>query len=428
MRPVEALEKEQVEQDGLPPKTTSRTWPRTFVSLSNRNFRLYWMGMFVSFMGLQMQMLAQNYLVYDMTDKAVVIGYVSAASGGSILVFSLLGGAIADRVGKRNLMATTQAGIAVATLVLAVLISTGGIEVWHLMVGAIIIGVIAAFNMPARQSFVPELVGKRHLMNALALTTGGMNLSRVAAPALAGILIAVVGVGTVYYIKVVAYAIFILTLLMVPVMGRASSQSRTSVPSAMKEGLVYTVRNRIILTLLIMGLVPIVFGMPYVFLLPVFQKDVLDVGASGLGYLMSAVGVGAVMGALFVAWLGDFRRKGLLLLVAGAAFGLALVLFAFLSSTGSFPLSLASLLLVGAASSAYMAVNNTLVQTIVPDEVRGRVMGLYMMTFGLNSFGTLPAGAVADSMGAPVAVGAGGVIIALFIVAVALTRPAVRNL
>jgi len=384
--------------------------------------------MFISFVGLQMQMLAQNYLIYDMTGRALVIGYVSAASGGSILLLSLLGGAIADRAGKRNLLAMTQAAIAIFTLVLAVLISTGAIEVWHLMAGAILIGVTAAFNMPARQSFVPELVGKRELMNALALTAGGMNLSRVAAPALAGVLIAMVGVGTVYYIKTAAYVVFVIILLMIPVMGHASSQSRTSVLGAMREGLVYIKHNRVILTLLVMALVPVAFGMPYVFLLPVFQKDVLNVGASGLGYLMSATGVGAVVGALFVASLGDFKRKGLLLLAAGVAFGISLVLFAFLSSMGSFPLALASLFLVGAAGAAYMATNNTLVQSNVPDEVRGRVMGLYMMTFGLTSLGTLPAGAIADSLGAPVAVGAGGVVITLFVAAVALKRSPVRNL
>jgi len=425
---TEVLEKDEVGQDDFPPKVTQKAWLRTFISLGNRNFRLYWIGMFISFMGLQMQMLAQNYLVYDMTGRALVIGYVSAASGGSILLLSLLGGAIADRAAKRNLLATTQVAIAVLTLVLALLISTGAIEVWHLMVGATLIGVIAAFNMPARQSFVPELVGRRELMNALALTAGGMNLSRVAAPALAGVLIALVGVAAVYYIKTAAYAIFVIMLLMIPVMGHTSSESRTSVLSSMKEGLVYIKRNRVILTLLIMALVPVVFGMPYVFLLPVFQKDVLNVGASGLGYLMSATGVGAVVGALLIASLGDFKRKGLLLLASGIAFGTALVLFAFLSSTGSFPLALTSLFLVGATGSTYMATNNILVQSKVPDDVRGRVMGLYMMTFGLNSFGTLPAGAIADSLGAPLAVGGGGAIIALFVAGVALTKSTVRNL
>ena len=427
MRRIKMLQKDEVEQDGLPLKASPK-WPRTFISLSNRNFRLYFLGMFISFMGLQMQQLAQNYLIYDMTGLALFIGYVSAASGGSILLLSLLGGAMADRVGKRNLLATTQAGIAVLTLVLAVLISIGAIEVWHLIVGAVLLGVVSAFNMPARQSFVPELVDKRELMNGLALTSGGMNLSRVAGPAVAGILIAAVGVATVFYIKVAAYAIFVLTLLMIPVMGRASSQSSTSVLGAMKEGLVYIGGNRVVLTLLIMSLVPIVFGMPYIYMLPVFQKDVLHVGASGLGYLMSATGAGAVAGVLIVASLGDFRRKGLMLLATGVAFGLALILFAFLSRMGSFPLSLVSLALVGAASSAYMAINNTLILSNVPEEVRGRVMGLYMMTFGLNSLGTLPTGAITDSLGAPLAVGAGGLITALFVAVVALRRPMVRKL
>jgi len=417
-----------VDETLLAPPGKQGGWLATFASLRNPNFRLFAIGTTVSFTALQMQMLAQNYLVYQLTGLAKAIGYVSAASGFSILVFSFLGGIAADRLPKRNLLAASQLGIAVFTLVLGVLITTGLIQVWHLVVTAIIIGIIAAFNMPARQSFVPDLVGTDNLVNAMALSSGIMNMTRIAGPALAGVLIGMFGVGPVYYIKTAAYCIFVTVLFFIPVTGKASASFSGSLLGDALDGLRYLRRDRRVLDLLILAVVPVVFGMPYVNFLPVFQEEVFHVGPSGLGLMMAVVGGGAVVGSLVIASLGDYKHKGRILVGSGLGFGATIVLFAVAASTGSFPLALVTLPLVGASGTAYMALNNALVMTITPPEMRGRVMGLFMTTFGLMPLGALPMGALTDAFGAPFTMSIFGAVILGFITLMALFRPSVRRL
>lgn len=403
-------------------------WLATFASLRNRNFRIFAIGTLVSFTALQMQMLAQNYLVYQLTGLATTIGYVSAASGVSMLVLSFLGGIIADRVAKRNLLAVSQLGIALFTLFLAVMITAGLIEVWHIIVTAIIIGVIAAFNMPARFSYVPDLVGDDNLMNAMALNSGMMNLTRIVGPALAGVLIGIFGVGLLYYVKTAAYVVFVLLLLTIPITGKASASFSGSLLGDAADGLRYLRHDRRVLDLLILAVIPVVLGMPYINFLPVFQETVFRVGPSGLGLMMAVVGGGAIVGSLIIAYLSDSKHKGLILICSGLGFGATLVLFAVVASTGSFPLALVVLPLVGATGTAYMALNNALIMTITPPEMRGRVMGLFMTTFGLMPLGALPMGALIDIIGAPFTVGVFGAVILVFISIMVLFRPSLRRL
>jgi len=273
-------------------------WRIPFISLQNRNFRIFTFGSLVSITALQMQQLAQNYLVYQLTGLATAIGYVSAAIGVSILVFSFAGGTFADRVGKRKLLAVTQLGIAVFALFIGLMISLDIIQVWHIVVSSVAIGILAAFNNPARQSYVPDLVGTENVMNAMALTSGIMNMTRIAGPALAGVLIGLFGVGPLYYTKFVAYCIFVAVLFFIPVTGKASAPaSRSPVQDAL-DGLRYLRRDRRVLDILILAVVPVVFGMPYVNFLPVFQEAVFHVGPTELGIMMSVVGGGAVFGRL----------------------------------------------------------------------------------------------------------------------------------
>jgi len=399
-----------------------------FVSLRNRNFRLFAIGTTVSFTALQMQMLAQNYLVYQLTGLATAIGYVSAASGFSMLALSFIGGIAADRLSKRNLLAFTQLGIAFFTLALAVLITTELIEVWHLVVTAIAIGVVAAFNMPARQSYVPDLVGTDNLVNAIALNSGIMNMTRIVGPALAGVLIGLFGVGPVYYIKAGAYVVFVMVLFLIPITGKASTSFSGSLLGDALDGLRYVRRDRRVLDLLILGTVPVVFGMPYVNFLPVFQEEVFHVGATELGIMMAVVGGGAIVGSLVIASLSDYKYKGRILLASGLGFGATLLLFAAASYSGSFPLALVTLPFVGATGTAYMALNNALVMTITPPEMRGRVMGLFMTTFGLMPLGALPMGALSDTIGAPMTVGIFGAITFGFVILMVILRPSLRHL
>jgi len=405
-----------------------RGWLNTFASLRNRNFRLFAIGMLISFTALQMQMLAQNYLVYQLSGLATAIGYVSAASGISMLVLSFFGGIIADRVSKRNLLALSQLGIAVLTLFLAIMITMGFIEVWHIVVTAIAIGIIAAFNMPARQSYVPDIVGSNDLMNAMALNAGLMNMTRIAGPAIAGVLIGIFGVGLVYFLKTAGYVTFVVILLFIPIKGKSTATFSKSLLGDAAEGLRYLRRDRRVLDLLILSIVPVVLGMPYINFLPVFQEEVFHVGPSELGLMMATVGGGAIVGALVIASLSNHRYKGLILICSGLGFGVTLILFAAVSNTGSLLLSLIILPLVGATSTAYMALNNALMMNITPPEMRGRVMGLFVTTFGLMPLGALPMGALTDVIGAPFTVGISGAAILVFVIIMVIFRPGLKQL
>ena len=411
--------------DGVLSLITASGWRNTFSSLQNRNYRWYWLGNLASFAAMQMQIVARGWLVYDMTGSPLALGWVSLAFGIAILVFALYGGVIVDRVEKRNLLIITQAFTGVVTLVIAVLITMDTIRLWHLVIASLASGVILAFNLPGRQAIIPELVERRQIMNAVGLGSGAMNLSRIVAPALAGVLVGVIGIAGVYYIMVACSVLAVAMLFMIPPLGVPAQNTYTTLTSSLREGLSYVRRSSILMALLTMAFVPIAFGMPYQMLMPVFAVDVLHVGASGFGYLMAATGVGALVGSLVVASLGEFRHKGLLLLSTSALFGVFLILFAISSY---FYLSLFLLLGVGAASAGYLASNNTLLQLNVDDRVRGRVMSMYMMTIGLFPIGVLPAAALAEAVGIPFAVGLGGTILVLFTLAMALLRPGLRKL
>jgi len=372
-----------------------------------------------------MHIVVRGWLVYDMTDSALALGLVSFGVGVPLLLFSLFGGAIVDRVDKRNLLITSQALTVILTLAIAVLISTDAIALWHLVIASIVSGIILSFNLPSRQAIIPELVEKRQIMNAVALGSGAMNLNRVIAPALGGVLVGIIGIDGVYYLIVACYMAATVLMFMVPPLGTHAQDPNSTVRGAIGEGLRYVRRSPILLQLLIMAMVPIAFGMPYQLLMPIFAADVLDVGSSGLGYLMGAAGVGALIGSFLVATLSDFRHKGLFLLGSSALFGVFLVLFA---SSTYFYLSLFFLFGVGLVSSSYMATNNTLLLLNTEDRVRGRVMSLYMMTIGLFPIAVLPTAAIAESLGAPLAISVGGGILFLFTLMMTLLSPTLRKL
>jgi len=377
---------------------------------------------------LQMQSLAQNYLIYQLTDMATAIGYVSAAVGISLLFTSLAGGVAADRLPKRTLMVIGQLGIGVFALFIGVMVTAGLIQVWHIVVSSVAVGLIAGFTMPARQAYVPDLVGEENLVNALALSSGMMNVTRIGGPALAGILIGMFGVAPLFYVKFVAYGIFVIFLLLIPVTGKAVMSASASAFGDAIDGFRYLRHDRKVLDLLILGVVPTILGMPYVNFLPVFQEEVFHVGPSELGLMMSAVGGGAVVGSLVVASLGDYQHKGHFLLATGLGFSVTLILFNVVASTGSFPVSLVMLALVGMTGTGFMALNNALVLAVTLPEMRGRIMGVFMTTFGLMPLGALPMGSLIDSVGAPLTVGGFALAMLGFFVIMALFRPSIRHL
>ena len=420
----------------------------TFTSLKNRNYRWYWLGMLGSFAGLQMNIAARGWLVWTMTESELAIGIVMFAFGGPLFLFAIFGGAIADRVNKRNLLIATQAFMAFLVAIIAILITLNMIEFWHLVAVAVCTGFAFVLNGPARQSIIPELVKKRELLNAISLNATGMNLMRVIALALGGALIPIIGIDGVYYAIVVCYILGAASLFKVslpqraatpvpaPAMANPIGRLRNFRPDSIvqflrsmwpdiKEGVIYIRHSRLVISLLAMAFVPLTFGLPYMFLMPVFADEVLGQSELGYGLLMAMAGVGALVASLAIASLGDFRQKGKLLLASALVFGITLALFGI---SHSFPLSLAILVGVGAGGTGYMALNNTLLQSNVPLRILGRVMSIWMITFALMPMGTLPIGAVAQALGPTIAVAGGAVIIVLFTLGMIIFVPFLRRL
>ncbi|MDY6918559.1 MAG: MFS transporter [Chloroflexota bacterium] len=388
-----------------------------------------------------MNIVARGWLVWELTGSAMKLGVVSFAFGLPVLLFSFFGGAIADRVPKRNMLVVTQLCHAGVTLVIAVLVTTGLIEFWHLVMAGAATGVFFVFDGPARMSIIPELVPTRQLLNAISLNASGTNLTRVAAPTVAGALLVVIGTAGVFYTVVALYVAAAASLWMISI-ARRQELARTPLPQMagprervvvlarsigadLREGARYIRHSSLVLSLLAMAFVPLVFGLPYQNLLPVFADDVLGVGEFGYGTLMGAAGLGSLVASLVLAPLGDFRRKGVLLILLAATFGAGLVIFGL---SGSYVLSLVVLLVVGAGGTGYMTLNNTLLQMNVPIRVLGRVMSLYMMTFALMPMGTLPIGTLGDAIGVSTAVTAGAVLVVVFVVVMAIVRPSIRRL
>lgn len=403
------------------------SWNRvsTFDSFANPNFRWYWIGIIFSFGASQMQQLARGWLVYDMTHSSLALGMVISLWGIPIILFSLVGGAVADRVPKRNLILATETGTTLIYFILALLIWLKLIAIWHLMVASFLNGMLMVFNTPARQSYLPELVSKKDMLNAISLNSAAVNLTRIVGPAVAGAIIAAVGVAEVYFITAAINALAVITIAFVPLRGETHQFREKSLKDDVKQGFTYVKNNPIVTELLLQFAIITLFAMPYMYMLPVFASEVLSVGAKGLGWMTSLVGAGALVGVLTIASLGNVRRKGTIVISLAISFGMFLFLF---SLSRNYFLSLALLAGVGIGNMCYNSLNNTLLLTQTPPEMRGRVMSFTIMTFGLTPLGVLPIGALAEVIGAPWAVGGGGLIVILATIALTAWRPALRRI
>jgi len=399
-------------------------------ALRNRNFRVFVMGQLVSLIGTWMQSVAQSWLVYRLTGSAVLLGTVGFASQIPIFLLSPLGGVVADRHERRRVLLLTQSTMMVLAMVLAVLTLLGHIHVWHILVLASMLGIANGFDIPTRQAFVVELVPRADLPNAIALNSSMFNGARVVGPAIAGIIVSAVGEGWCFFGNAVSYLAVLASLLLLRVPRREVAERRASPFEDILEGFRFVAGTRPIRSLLmLLGLVSMT-GMPYATLMPVMAQDVLHSGASGLGLLMGAAGTGALAGALALAWHNSLRGLGRWVGLGAVSFGTWLILF---SLSRSFWLSVALLLPAGFSLLLQMSSTNTLIQSMVPDRLRGRVMSVYAMTFmGMAPLGALLAGAAADVLGAPAAIGiGGGISIAgglLFLFRLAELRPEARRL
>ncbi len=368
--------------------------------------------MFVSLIGTWIQTVAQSWLVFQLTNSAFLLGVVGFLGSLPIFIFSLFGGVLADRMNKRNILIFTQIAFMLAAFLLAVLTQFKFITPMQIMFIALFNGVIMAFDSPARQSIVVELVGKEYLFNAIALNSVAFNSSRIIGPAIAGVLISITGMSGCFYLNGVSFLAVIIALFYIK-LAPGPARNNNSALQDISAGLAFVSRKPIILALMSVVAAMSLFGISYIILMPVFVSQVLGAGVGGLGVLMSSTGIGALAGALGLAKLGNFKFKGRFLVWSVFLFSISLIAF---SLSKSYFLSIVTLILVGSASVVPVALVNTLLQINVPDEFRGRVMGLFMITFaGFVPFGNLISGALAQSWGVSAALFVCGLIcLALF--------------
>lgn len=410
--------------EGTPPE--ARRWPpSTFRSLQHRNFRLLWFGNLVSHSGDWMDQIAFNWLVYDMTGSAFYLGLINFCRMAPILVFTPIAGVVADRVERRWLLFTTQAAAMILAFVLAVLVSFGHIQIWMVLLIAAGRGIMNSFNQPARQSLISDLVPQRDLMNAIALNSATLNLTRVLGPVIGGVLIATIGVAGAFYVNGASFVAVLVALYLMIFPPRSTSRPRKSMLSDLVGGFSYIRGHATLQVLVPLALLPMLFGMPYMTMLTVFAKDVLHSGSVGVGLLTAGSGIGAMSGALAVASINGPIRRGRLMLAGLVAFGLMLMVF---SASSWLWLSLAMVVAVGASQQMYNATNNTLVQEYVDEEYRGRVVSTLFLNRVMVPLGTMVAGVGTALIGVQASVAIMGGALMLLALVVARISPAVRDL
>jgi MFS family permease len=386
------------------------TWRGTFAALRYRNFRLFFVGQLVSLIGSWMQYTAQGWLVYQLTGSKVLLGTVAAVGSLPMLLLSVWGGSVADRHPKRTVIFWTQTVMMLQAFVLAALVGSGRIQPGHILALAALGGVAMAFDMPARQAFMVEMTSREDLMNTVALNSSIVNGARVIGPAVAGLLMAQVGLTLCFFLNGLSFLAVIAGLLLMRLPTFVPPAKPASAGRHMLEGFAYVAGHRRVRILLLLFGVVGVFGWSYSVLLPAYATDVLRVGESGYGALLSANGLGALLGALTVATFGNRVRPRLMILGGLWLFCAMLLLLAVVRW---YPLVLLCMAVGGWGMLLYFATTNTLIQTSVSDAMRGRVMGIWALVFGgMMPLGGLESGLASHAVGVPWAVAAGALICA----------------
>ena len=400
------------------------------VLLDQPNFRLFWVGQTVSLVGTWMQSMAQGWLALDLSNSASFVGLVACAGSLPILLLSLHAGVLVDRVDKLRLVAAAQAALLVEAALLAWFVWTGRLTPAWLLALVSLNGLATAFEIPARQSLVADLVGRDSLHAAIALNSSGFNLARIVGPAIGGLVIRSLGVAGCFALNAASYLAVLagLALIRLPAGARgAAARGGESAAHGVREGVRYVAGARPVRALMLTIAVGSVVGTPFLTLMPVFARDVLGAAAGGYGSMLTCVGIGGLAGALALAVLSRRVPRGRLLLAAELAFGALLVAFA---STRSLPVAHGVLLVTGFAMIVTGALSNSLLQALVPDALRGRVMALYsLVVVGLPlTLGALVAGRLAAAVGVPWVVGGGGAIVLAFTAAMFARTPELGEL
>ncbi|HZP02827.1 MAG TPA: MFS transporter [Terriglobia bacterium] len=392
----------------IPPRKSAPRLPVMFRALGHRNYRLFFSGQMVSLIGTWMQSIAQSWLVYRLTGSSLLLGLVGFAGQIPVFLLAPVGGVFADRHSRHRIVIATQSASMTLAFILAALTLLEQIRVGEIMVLAGLLGVVNAFDIPARQAFIVEMVNGEDLINAIALNSAMFNGARILGPAIAGVTVAAIGEGWCFFSNGVSYLAVIAGLLLMTVPPRQREGRTLSGLESVLEGFRFVWHTGPIRALLLLLGVVSVTGMPYAVLMPIFADKILHGGPRGLGLLMGSTGVGALAATLTLAARRGVRGLGRWVFYASSGFGASLILF---SLSRSFLLSLLLLLPAGFCMLLQMSSSNTLIQTMVPDALRGRVMSVYSMMFmGMAPFGSLLAGAVANRLGAPATVALGGTV------------------
>ena len=384
---------------------TSSRWSVMFRALQHRNFQLFFGGQLISLIGTWMDTIAEAWLVYRLTGSSLLLGTVAFAGQIPVFLLAPIGGMVADRLNRRSIVVATQTASMILAGILAALTISGRVKVWEVVLLAALMGVVNAFDIPARQAFLVEMVGREDLMNAIALNSSMFNGARVIGPAIAGILVASIGEGWCFFANSVSYIAVIAGLLLMKI-NRRSPEAVASMLEHIAEGFRFVRETKpIFALLLLLGLVSLV-AMPYSVLMPVFAARILHGNARTLGVLMGATGVGALTGALILASRTGLKGLSKWVAFSCTGFGAALILF---SLSHWYLVSVAMLVPVGFCMMVQMASSNTLIQAMVPDRLRGRTMAVYSMMFmGMAPLGSLLAGELGSRIGAQWTVALGG--------------------
>lgn len=407
------------------PSAPAAQLPATLRALRHRNYRLFFGGQIVSLSGTWMQIVAQSWLVYRLTGSAALLGIVGFVGQIPVLLLATFGGMIADHYPRRSILLATQGAAMAQAAVLAALTLTGHVGVAHVMVLATLLGIVNAIDMPTRQSFVIDMVGRDDLVNAIALNSSVFNSARIIGPSLAGLLVASIGEGWCFFANAASYSAVLASLSLMRIDRTESAPRRGRTLARLGEGFRFARRARPVRALLLLVSLASLWGMPYIILMPIFADRILQGGPKGLGILMGSAGVGALFGALTLASRRSPRGLGRWVALAMGGFGVFLFLF---SLSRAFWLSAALLVPAGFCMIWTVGAANTLIQVMVPDELRGRVMAIFSMMFlGIAPFGSLLAGALAERFGASATVAIGGVVCLAGAVRFAIALPGLRT-
>ena len=400
---------------------------KRFAALRNRNFALLWSGLIVSNAGSWMQLVAQGWLVYDLTHSPFILGLVGVARAVPLIILPPFGGTIADRVPRLKLLKFTQLLSFALALPLAFLALINQVQVWEIVLLSFLGGAVNAFDQPTRQALLPDLVPKEDLTSAVALNSAAWQGSSLLGPTLAGATIATMGVAGAFFFNAFSFLAVVLALYVIRGVPErsAGSGNRRNLFSDVGLGLRYVVTVRPVLALILLSVVANVFGRSYQQLLPAFARDTLHQGSAGLGFMTSASGLGTLVAAIVLSAMGDVRRKSMILLVSMGAFGFIVGLFAV---TRSFPIALALLTAAGVTNFAFSTMTMTILQIHVPNEMRGRVLSLLVVTAqGFAPLGSLVVGAASEAIGTSTAVAASAALVGIAALVTVIAMPGVRT-